>query len=368
MDSQMPWARRSDTNFQMYSQPLSQPSQSVDASRQQTTRITECIGKANWDRASTEVFIKICLEELQARNRLGTHFNKSGWENLVRKFEARTSRKYSKIQLKNRWDNLKKEWSIWKTLLRGETGLRWNHEKGTVDATPEWWQRKIQARPEAAKFKERGPLLVHDQDLLFSDVVAEGNSEWAPSSGILPSHLQDEHEDDINIHSGEVNGPDIDYTTETNDTQQTNMESGLSRRNIRNNPFSAPIRHKKQKKSSIAEKIARCLERMVNTIESESQLSRLTTDSVGNYTIKDCMEVLDCMSGIEEGGSLWMYATRLFLKPAVRELFLTIKRDDLRLKWLQDQMERDMQRRTSSMTSAHASRGESYHNDNASFG
>ncbi|XP_073134038.1 uncharacterized protein [Henckelia pumila] len=168
-----------------------------------------------------------------------------------------------------------------------------------VDATPEWWQRKIREHPEAAKFRERGPILVADQHLLFSDVVASGNSIWAPSSGIIPPYLQDEPTDD-NIHSSEIDRSGIDHTTETNDTQQTNMESGSSRRNnLRNNLFSAPVRHKKQKKTSTAEKIAKCLELMVNTIESESQSSQVSNGNVGQYTIKGYMEILDCMSGIE---------------------------------------------------------------------
>lgn len=62
-----------------------------------------------------------------------------------------------------------------------------------------------------------------------------------------------------------------------------------------------------------------------------------------------------------------MYATRLFLKPAMRELFLTIKRDDIQFKWLQDQMDKDMQRRSSSMTSVHLPRGNSQHADRESL-
>ncbi|KAK9272485.1 hypothetical protein L1049_002858 [Liquidambar formosana] len=41
-------------------------------------------------------------------------------------------------------DNLKKEWQIWDKLVGHETGLGWNYAKQTVDATPEWWDRKIQ--------------------------------------------------------------------------------------------------------------------------------------------------------------------------------------------------------------------------------
>lgn len=100
--------------------------------------------KAHWDNKSTEIFIRLCVQEMNAGNRPGTHFNKIGWDNLIKKFSAATNRKYTRIQLKNKWDSMKKEWGLWQALLHGESGLGWNHIKGTVDATPEWWQKKIQ--------------------------------------------------------------------------------------------------------------------------------------------------------------------------------------------------------------------------------
>ncbi|KAL8524083.1 hypothetical protein ACS0TY_013882 [Phlomoides rotata] len=33
---------------------------------------------------------------------------------------------------------------------------------------------------------------MEEQRLLFGDIVATGDSEWAPSSGLLPLHLQDD--------------------------------------------------------------------------------------------------------------------------------------------------------------------------------
>ena len=33
------------------------------------------------------------------------------------------SRNYDRKQLKNHWDNVKKDWQLWDALLRGEIGL-----------------------------------------------------------------------------------------------------------------------------------------------------------------------------------------------------------------------------------------------------
>lgn len=100
--------------------------------------------KASWDRNATEAFIKICVEEVQAGNRPGSHFSKIGWENIQRKFRETTHRDYKRVQLKNRWDALKKDWSLWTNLLRNSTGLGWDIRRGTMQASKEWWAQKIQ--------------------------------------------------------------------------------------------------------------------------------------------------------------------------------------------------------------------------------
>ncbi|KAG8378574.1 hypothetical protein BUALT_Bualt08G0151000 [Buddleja alternifolia] len=265
---------------------------------------------------------------------------------------------FRNIAAENRWDSLKKEWGIWKRLLRGESGLGWNNEKGTIEATPDWWQRKIQEVPDAAKYREKGPILLEDQEMLFSDVVATGASAWTPSSGILPPHLLDELDESSDVQFHNFNDHVNEPNAETDATTNTQAESGPIGGNRRGSAeFSTRIRGKKIKKMSNGDKIVRCLERMVGTLETDSSLSNSSKEHGQQYSIKDCLDILEEMSGIEEGDTMWMYATRLFLKPSVREMFLAIKKNETRLRWLQDQMERDMQRRPSSTTSAHASRG-----------
>ena len=129
----------SQTFSQQTSQTLSQQSNGLEILRGKNDE-TE---KASWDKKSTLVFITLCVDEVRSGNRPGTHFNKPGWENLVRKFNIATNRNYTRKQLKNHWDNLRREWREWKTLLRNETGLEWDKEKETIAASDEWWTRKI---------------------------------------------------------------------------------------------------------------------------------------------------------------------------------------------------------------------------------
>ncbi|KAL3843751.1 hypothetical protein ACJIZ3_001154 [Penstemon smallii] len=354
--------------------PNSCPSNLTSTRVTTKTRATESV-KATWDNNTTEVFIHLCVQEMGSGNRPGSHFNKNGWDNLVKKFSLSTNRKYTRIQLKNKWDTMKKEWSQWQSLLRGETGLGWDNNKGTVDAPPEWWHRKIQANPHAAKFREKGPACLNEQEMLFSDVVANGESSWTPSFGVLPPHMQDETEEDESEHEPiddserippshipPSEGP-IDSPTEA----PTVTPTGPSVRR-KSTDFLNRIRPTKPKKVSTANKIARCLERMVDTMEHESASTRTSTDTGRQYSIHNCLQILGKMPGINRGDPLYMYATRLFLKPAVRELFYELDDDEIRLQWLEEQMEIGTRRRDSNYYSGQTSRGDSRHNDHASSG
>ncbi|PIN00907.1 hypothetical protein CDL12_26589 [Handroanthus impetiginosus] len=164
--------------------------------------------------------------------------------------------------------------------------------------------------PNVAKFRERGPLLIQDQEMLFGDVVANGNSSWTPSSGVLPQHMQEDRINTCPIVEELQDDDSLPYTNQTNQTEPT----------------------PKEKDSGGPNKIAKCLERMVNTMENES--SSRTNEATKQFSIQSCLDTLDRIPGIEEGDPLWMYATRLFLKTDVRELFMVMRKDKTRLKWL----------------------------------
>ncbi|KAI9081834.1 hypothetical protein K1719_036096 [Acacia pycnantha] len=108
----------------------------------QSKNVSESSANVRWNDSNTETFLKVCVEEIEAGNRPHTHFNKDGWANLVDKFNNITGKNYDKKQLKNRWDALKYEFSMWARLVENETGLGWDSVKNTIMARPEWWEAK----------------------------------------------------------------------------------------------------------------------------------------------------------------------------------------------------------------------------------
>ncbi|KAK8916857.1 hypothetical protein KSP39_PZI022193 [Platanthera zijinensis] len=98
---------------------------------------------ASWESADVLLFCDICIKEIELGNRPTTHFSKQGWNNIILHFQERSGKQFDRTQLKNKWDQLKKEWKLWRELKRGKTGLGWNPVKKTIDASDEWWDEKI---------------------------------------------------------------------------------------------------------------------------------------------------------------------------------------------------------------------------------
>lgn len=141
------------------------------------------VAKAFWDPKSNEIFIRLCVEQVKQGNRPGTHLNKVGWDSVIKMFESATGKIYSRIQLKNRWDVLKREWGLWNSLLRGASGLGKDPATGVITASDEWWNNKLQRYPDAAKFREKPLQFAEELDTLFNDVAATGEFAYTPSSG-----------------------------------------------------------------------------------------------------------------------------------------------------------------------------------------
>ncbi|KAG2682452.1 hypothetical protein I3760_11G192300 [Carya illinoinensis] len=102
-----------------------------------------------------EDYVDICVSEINAGNRPGTHFNKVGWKNVVNKFNEKIGKEFCYKQLKNKWDSLKKDLNIW---------------------------TKLEIL-EAAKFQNAGLAHISKLDIMFRDITATGEGAWAPSFG-----------------------------------------------------------------------------------------------------------------------------------------------------------------------------------------
>jgi hypothetical protein len=67
------------------------------------------IKKVVWTEKILEDYLDICITKIYIGNRPGTFFNKTGWKNVINKFNEKTGKQYCYKQLKNKLNSLKKE-------------------------------------------------------------------------------------------------------------------------------------------------------------------------------------------------------------------------------------------------------------------
>ncbi|WCJ24546.1 hypothetical protein M5689_006497 [Euphorbia peplus] len=100
---------------------------------------------------------------------------------------------FTKDQMRHKWDTMKLQWKLWRELKGKETGLGWDPIKGTIDASDEWWNEKIQENASYASLREKGigQDVYEKYEMLFMDTVATGEYAYAPSSGMLPDDTEE---------------------------------------------------------------------------------------------------------------------------------------------------------------------------------
>ncbi|XP_030936119.1 uncharacterized protein LOC115961252 [Quercus lobata] len=260
--------------------------------------------RVQWPSRVTAIFCEACVDEVFKCNRPNTHFSKKGWANIITTFEKKIGKEYPRAKYKHKWDSLKKDWILWNKLKGGETGLGWDAAKGTIAATKEWWERKLMEVPEAAKFREKGLKNVDLLDIMFKDIAATGDLAWAPTSDVLPDDLETPKEGlgDTFVDSSSPNDDDDVYEDETpNLTQPPYPTQNKGKKRVL--PSST---QSKGKKGGTTLQLAQQLSRICDVVELRNSSFSVEPSS----TIRNVMERMCTLDGIEKGSELYLMATR----------------------------------------------------------
>jgi hypothetical protein len=84
---------------------------------------SEMAENADWNEENTRLLCELFAEQVRVHNRNGTHLNRTEYKNVMKKFKEKTGLDYNKLQFKNKWDKMQKEYANWKGLTK-ETGVR----------------------------------------------------------------------------------------------------------------------------------------------------------------------------------------------------------------------------------------------------
>ncbi|PVH37140.1 hypothetical protein PAHAL_6G254600 [Panicum hallii] len=254
---------------------------------------SEMAENADWNEENTRLLCELFAEQVRAHNRSGTHLNRTGYKNVMEKFKEKTELDYSKLQFKNKWDKMRKEYGNWKRLSR-ETGLGWDPVYKGI-----------------AKFKD-GPLQHEDlKTIMFEDIRNTGDDHWSPSSGAAPNTQDTEPDDDKD--------EDYEANEASDDCHEISPEPSKGKRPA---PTSRKDKGKNQKlQEDIGER---------STASCESLARR---EDTSGCSIKDVM-VLVRECGAVPGSKEHFIASQVFIKRAEREMFMTLETPEERFQWL----------------------------------
>ena len=100
--------------------------------------------RADWkDPKELEAFCRFCAVQVMEGQRKAIGFlSKIGVNEVIRQL-GKIEKLVTWLQIKNKWDLLRKRWKIYNKCLENETGLGYDPGTGMFEAPDEWWNRKI---------------------------------------------------------------------------------------------------------------------------------------------------------------------------------------------------------------------------------
>uniref|UniRef100_A0A8R7QPV7 Myb/SANT-like domain-containing protein n=1 Tax=Triticum urartu TaxID=4572 RepID=A0A8R7QPV7_TRIUA len=137
---------------------------------------------------NTRIITELFTEQVKAGNRPNTHLTANAYEEVGRQFKIRTGLEYTYNQLKNKWDKLISDYSVFKKLKLKETRTGWDTEHNTVKQDAKWW-KKAKIVNFILMLQVHGFRNEENLCFMFEDNTSDGSDNWNPSFGTPPTAL-----------------------------------------------------------------------------------------------------------------------------------------------------------------------------------
>ncbi|KAK4597441.1 hypothetical protein RGQ29_015114 [Quercus rubra] len=207
------------------------------------------------------------------------------------------------LQIKNKWDHLKKGWKQYNECFDDDTGLGYDAGTRMLEANEEWWTRKITACPNAKTFKNK-PLPNRDiLNIMFRGIVVMGKNAFYTNGSVV--------------------------------TKGKGLATSVH--------LFKPICKKSRKKRLVVQEMSDSLKSISNvTVESRSVSTRIDISSTTTTQVKALLDIVLSLPEVHLGHYLHLFSTFYFIeKERVRHMFAALGDDkDVRLKWLERECQR----------------------------
>ncbi|KAK1352428.1 hypothetical protein POM88_053367 [Heracleum sosnowskyi] len=274
---------------------------------------------AKWTDELHKLFVELCDGEVIKVNKVWTTLNKEGWVAVYTEFVRQKNVPWTMRQFKNHWEAMKPDYQLFKKLKFGESGLGWNENTKTIEASLIWWLQKTQENPKYVKFRDKDlSLYMQYYDTLFGDIVATGQRARAANTYYA-----------VNLEVGEefteVMGEEDEGKKGSGDSDDNNIQSPP-------NLFPAPsLKSSKssgtKRKKSGAEFVRVGLDSLVAAMSYRSTQSTAATDDAA---LNAAVDILDNMEQVPSGNELYFYSRRYLLEKGNRTLFVKAHSNELR--------------------------------------
>ncbi|KAJ8421445.1 hypothetical protein Cgig2_012091 [Carnegiea gigantea] len=278
---------------------------------------------------------------------------------------------------KHKYDAMRKDWRAWKQLRNTKTGLGWDPLSGKIEATTEWWDKKIKENQYIKKFRDKvvSSLLEEKWEHIYGGTYATGKNVYVPTMEppLINVEEQGEGRESEKHIGGQLGEEDnlymynlqdnpyfqlvladedqffidfIEYMSNGNDDNtKPNSEDGPSA--VNNQLLSTQVANKnvsrRAQKSALKTKTVQLkrnrrhsggsamlgaqIKHMVAScrIMSQGGPNRMNKQASSMSTIAMAMQIINRMC----------YATHVLEDAVKREIFLNMDDDDSRIKWLQ---------------------------------
>lgn len=325
------------------------------------------LNRASWSREALHSFCDLCIRHIVwTKGKNGALISpRLPWKVIVAEFQKKTNLAYDKHKLKHKWDWMRIKWNLWKALKGEDTGLCWDPVKGTINASEDWWNKKIQENMYFKSFRVEGiePELEYKMKQLFGASVALGvdGNPIMDFNQYVPSEMEN-----VCIPSPHQNLNVSNAPHDFDDEKSENSAFNVKLQEVSNDcsPILSPIPlrstaavgeqgservFENEKGASESNKISGSEIATVEVIEKLDSLVKVANKrikdmelincesrkhAISSYSVDDSIAKLVSLPGLTPGSHEFCFACTLIEDPQKRTILHGIPDDNSRLQWI----------------------------------
>ncbi|CAL5349293.1 unnamed protein product [Camellia sinensis] len=293
------------------------------------------VHKCQFNSDNTKMFLQLVIAEMDVGNRQPCGLSMTGYKNVAYKFLDKTGLLHSAKQMKNKFDNLKKDWVAWKKLeyaAQGLTGFGYDQEAGLFTAPDHWWAKMQAMNNRCAKFKTKPLEHLELMERVYSSATATRKHAWTPTE------LRDDDATVANATKDNGMGPLSDGTPthSGHDTIGENMVDGSLFDDAPPQSVANGSANAKRRKRAVPGTVASSMDNLVETVSKQSRelkIKQYVVTRKGDNTVGDCLARLMSTPRLELGGKLFSFACAIMDSPDNRDIIMALPMDYI-VNWL----------------------------------